>query len=477
MTVTVKPPAMSNAITLAAAAKANIENKAASGDVISAVLLAQSGATLLNYVLGSDDDAAAADSSNALTERSNYIGVMTTIATYVDSVAAVQSSAIAMEMLTATATTSLSADDENNALGVISTLVSWSSDERSMASQAATAIVEVLSNLVTSGVLKQSSQSRKRGRRLLSSTSSSPQTIMYSALKTLGDILAENMVPGEDPVVHVTDNFAMRTSVVSKRLLTNLNGMTLEAPMASTSSSATGTPSFHLPYSLLKGTRLGIDEEVSLIALSWLENPFADYSVRGALSAGSYVSSLWVYGYEIYGLKDPIRVSLPLPSASNLKMVDNHTTYHLNCGGTNTSSRINYLSKMDFRRSAFCDQPGRVHRTTRSKMNVVRTAQNVSQTFFCESTPRKNHTISCANASGYLNFTCPKQRSVESCQHWSGSSNDWTETNCSFWYVDEITMRVVCNCTRLGSYAAQQRVTLEEYPLAYEPKMRKFVLR
>ena len=481
LTVVVNPPAISSAVGLAAAEIRRIEDKAASGSATLAALLAQSGATLLNYVLESDDDTAIADSSTALDERSNYLETMTTVAQYVDSTEAIESSAVAMELLTSVAVSTLTSSDEDNALGAVFMLVNRSIDQRSVTHQTAISTLEVLSNLVTSGILERplygglsSSRSDRRTyrRRTLLSSASSPQEIIYSTLNTLGGLVGGELVTGEDPTEYTTNNIGVQILKLSRGLLRDLNGLTLHATIPSLGSAATGIPVFYLPESLLDGTGLDVGDEASLAVVMWLESPFRAIAGGNELVPGSYVSSVWVEDLNIYGLDDPVQVRLPLPPSSNLKVVDNTSTFHLNCGGSNATTQEQFMDVMSYRRAVYCNERGRVRRET-SASKLIRTAQNLSRSFFCSSTPEKLHTLSCANQSGFLNFTCPKQRSVETCQHWSDSLRNWTAGNCSFWFTDDVSMTTVCNCTRLGSFSAQQRVRLEEYPLLYVGNVRR----
>lgn len=331
---------------------------------------------LINHVIDeSNDGKTSSDEQEAAwAMRTDYIDLAySATKRSVATESMVESSAIAIELLTSSDPATLTKTDTRAVLDVVSSLANSSAALGSVSSTAAASSVSAISNLVDAGVLSTNASSSAGMKDEVAATVSAIET----SIKQLNVAITNNMVAGEDPVDINSANLGVTNLVVSPFLLAST--AVRVSPVMATEQAADGSyqPSFMLPANLLDSQGLSLQEEETVLGTNWAQNPYE--AEGGALQNGTFVTSLNIGSLNISGLDpdEPIVLTLPLPVSligtaatddgtssrrrrlSEASIVDDAggdepTSITINCTNITMHAESIVMSKMDYSRAEYC---------------------------------------------------------------------------------------------------------------------------
>lgn len=167
------------------------------------------------------------------------------------------------------------------------------------------------------------------------------------------------------------------------------------------------------------------------------------------LQEGAAVTSLSFANLKVAGLSSPIVLKLPFPSSAATTPAPEETFY-LNCS-ENVSVSFPAVSSQDVDRASYCGYE--LFDDDRYLLDDNEPPPN--RTVHCAAT-NESFTLSCVNKSGTITFSCPKKEYTGSCEYWDAEAGNWTDENCTLWYVDVQGGFSVCNCTHLTDFVSEQ---------------------
>ena len=452
-TVLVEPPGLDVAVKNVTNQISTILALKAQGRVDSAIALLFSASEVLNFVFNSTTplDTYAQSAASA---RSSLISIATGLASsYVRDPETAEGVMACTHSLSRQARASLTSADHNVLLNQVAIISNISAETFGRASQVtAQCGIETVANLIQSGMLERSHKTS--GRRQLLTGLRDVAATLNMALAHLGDALAGDLIAGEDAIELKTKWVGLTSRVVDRQSM--YGGLSLDATVARLNTNM-HTSSFRLPYDLLDGIP-GVSKHtpVSIVLTNWASNPY-NRETNGMLQNGSAVDTLTVGGgkYDkiIHGWRY-VLLKVPLPSSASAMAVEVPATFDLQCNDTNFLNTVDDVTSMDTNRQQHCNDD-ELELAYGRDYEEFRMSNRTNRTVRCDAIGRE-YTMKCANRTGIVKLTCPVQFSSAVCEYWDGNSQRWATEGCHLKSYDFTAGSVACNCSRLGTFAAQQ---------------------
>jgi len=441
-----------------------------SGDSSTAALSIQSSAAVLNYVFdktGEDDDSSDAESTRQL--------ILNATAQFISAAGSsspelAESQAVSIDLISSGSPDTFTLKDQVTALNLAAGVANALRDLGQVSDTAAASSVSALSNVLGAGILegaeeddnatttsrrrlmrRQRRRAEREERRRLEGTSPVEQIagdfgVLENTLLALNGAITADLAAGEDAYTIAKPELASTNAVMSE---TSSRSNPEVAGVLAESSGSSASPSFAFPDTLFGD--IGADGPVSIAAAQYASDPHA--ALGGAtLQDGAAVTSLSINSFQVGGLSQPIILTLPFPAGANTA-ANTKQTLTLNCS-KNFTATFPAVTEEEQERADFCGYP-----LFDDDLYEYEPDEDLEASIFCEDA-QEWYNFSCVNVSGIIDFTCPQTTYTGSCEYWSPTLNNWTDDNCTLWYVDLEGGFSVCNCTHLTGFVSQQKDVL-----------------